>query len=168
MTVLVTAAASMNCASPRMLSNGAILTPPPGLVTLRERPRPGTEDLLNLATVHALRCRGRVHVFDGEGIPGKAAIAPIFRYRPSRWQAERARPYREESHPPGRMRALRAGVAAAFGGARRAREGSRRIFAARRNWLVPGLRRLRCSNGYGGSCGSRRDARVAGAVPRGA
>jgi hypothetical protein len=61
----------MNCASPRMLSNGAILTPPPGLVTLRERPRPGTEDLLNLATVHALRCRGRVHVFDGEAFPGR-------------------------------------------------------------------------------------------------
>jgi hypothetical protein len=65
------------------------LDPASGLVTLRERPRPGTEDLLNLATVHALRCGGRVHVFDGEGMPGKAAIAPIFRYRPSRWQAER-------------------------------------------------------------------------------
>jgi len=54
--------------------------PDSGAVTLRDRPGPTGEDLLNLAAVLALEHRGAVHVVDRGRIPGDAELAAIFRY----------------------------------------------------------------------------------------
>jgi len=49
-------------------------------VTLREKPGPGVEDLIDLAAVHALMNGATVYMIEPDRMPGGESIAALFRY----------------------------------------------------------------------------------------
>jgi Bacterial archaeo-eukaryotic release factor family 3 len=54
--------------------------PGSGAVTVRDKPGPVGEDLINLAAIQACRRRGVIHVLERSHVPGSADVAAIFRY----------------------------------------------------------------------------------------
>jgi Bacterial archaeo-eukaryotic release factor family 3 len=51
-----------------------------GAVTVRDKPGPVGEDLINLAAIQAFQRRGAIHVLERSHVPGAADVAAIFRY----------------------------------------------------------------------------------------
>ena len=54
--------------------------PESGEVTVRERPRPGDEDLVDRAAFEALSTGARVHALEASAVPDGSALAAIFRF----------------------------------------------------------------------------------------
>ena len=54
--------------------------PGSGTVTVRDKPGPVGEDLINLAAIQAFQRGGAIHVLERSHLPGAADVAAIFRY----------------------------------------------------------------------------------------